>query len=61
MRRLESDGTPYNYASAFKGAKVVAHNKEAKGASNVLERIMISISENQCLVGGEFFIIELAD
>ncbi|CAA2985639.1 SUN domain-containing protein 5-like [Olea europaea var. sylvestris] len=59
--RLESDGTPYNYASASKGAKVVAHNKEAKGASNVLGKDHDKYLRNPCSVGGKFFIIELAD
>ncbi|KAH0976541.1 hypothetical protein GBA52_026260 [Prunus armeniaca] len=31
-------GAEYNYASAAKGAKVLAFNKEAKGASNILGR-----------------------
>ncbi|KAL2551002.1 Galactose-binding protein [Forsythia ovata] len=59
--RLESDGTPYNYASASKGAKLVAHNKEAKGASNVLGKDHDKYLRNPCSVGGKFFIIELAD
>ncbi|KAJ0025449.1 hypothetical protein Pint_07087 [Pistacia integerrima] len=36
--RLEPGGTEYNYASASKGAKVLAYNKEAKGAANILSR-----------------------
>ncbi|KAH6757387.1 hypothetical protein C2S51_038847 [Perilla frutescens var. frutescens] len=59
--RLEPDGTPFNYASASKGAKVVAHNKEAKGASNVLDRDDDKYLRNPCSVEGKFFIIELAD
>ncbi|XP_057802491.1 SUN domain-containing protein 5 isoform X2 [Salvia miltiorrhiza] len=59
--RLEPDGTPYNYASASKGAKVVAHNKEAKGASNILDKDDDKYLRNPCSVGGKFFIIELAD
>ncbi|KAL3818273.1 hypothetical protein ACJIZ3_004178 [Penstemon smallii] len=59
--RLEPDGTPYNYASASKGAKVVAHNKEAKGASNVLGKDHDKYLRNPCSVEGKFFIIELAD
>lgn len=59
--RLEPDGTPYNYASASKGAKVVAHNKEAKGASNILGKDHDKYLRNPCSVGGKFFIIELAD
>lgn len=59
--RLEADGTPYNYASASKGAKVVGHNKEAKGASNILDKDHDKYLRNPCSVGGKFFIIELAD
>uniref|UniRef100_A0A2N9FXW5 SUN domain-containing protein n=1 Tax=Fagus sylvatica TaxID=28930 RepID=A0A2N9FXW5_FAGSY len=36
IRRVEPGGAEYNYASASKGAKVLAFNKEAKGASNIL-------------------------
>lgn len=59
--RLEPDGTPYNYASSLKGAKVVAHNKEAKGASNILDKDEDRYLRNPCSVWGKFFIIELAD
>ncbi|PIN05434.1 hypothetical protein CDL12_22028 [Handroanthus impetiginosus] len=59
--RLEPDGTPYNYASASKGAKVVAHNKEAKGASNILGKDHDKYLRNPCSVEGKFFIIELED
>ncbi|MCE0480509.1 hypothetical protein HAX54_037438 [Datura stramonium] len=59
--RLEPDGTPYNYASSSKGAKVVAHNKEAKGADNVLNKDHDKYLRNPCSVGGKFFVIELAD
>lgn len=59
--RLEPDGTEYNYASAFKGAKVVAHNKEAKGASNILGKDHDKYLRNPCSVGGKFVVIELAD
>ncbi|KAH0718991.1 hypothetical protein KY285_015022 [Solanum tuberosum] len=59
--RLEPDGTPYNYASSSKGAKVVAHNKEAKGANNVLNKDHDKYLRNPCSVVGKFFVIELAD
>ncbi|KAH7513723.1 hypothetical protein FEM48_Zijuj11G0011400 [Ziziphus jujuba var. spinosa] len=59
--RLEPDGTEYNYASASKGAKVVAHNKEAKGASNILGKDHDKYLRNPCSVGGKFVVIELAD
>ncbi|KAI8569798.1 hypothetical protein RHMOL_Rhmol02G0304800 [Rhododendron molle] len=60
-QRLEPDGTSYNYASATKGAKVVAHNKEAKGASNILGKDHDKYLRNPCSVGGKFVIIELAE
>ncbi|XP_075522732.1 SUN domain-containing protein 5-like [Primulina tabacum] len=59
--RLEPDGTAYNYASESKGAKVIAHNKEAKGARNVLGKDHDKYLRNPCSVEGKFFIIELAD
>ncbi|XP_011082297.1 SUN domain-containing protein 2 [Sesamum indicum] len=59
--RLEPDGTPYNYASAAKGAKVVDHNKEAKGTSNILGKDHDKYLRNPCSVGGKYFIIELVD
>ena len=36
IHRVEPGGAEYNYASASKGAKVLASNKESKGASNIL-------------------------
>lgn len=60
-QRLEPDGKPYNYAAASKGAKVVAHNKETNGASNVLGKDHDKYLRNPCSVGGKFFVIELAD
>ncbi|KAL3499210.1 hypothetical protein ACH5RR_038303 [Cinchona calisaya] len=60
-QRLEPDGKPFNYASASKGAKVVAHNKEANGASNVLGKDHDKYLRNPCSVGGKFFVIELPD
>lgn len=59
--RLNPDGTPYNYASASVGAKVVDKNKEAKGASNVLLEDYEKYLRNPCSVKGKFFVIELAD
>lgn len=59
--RLEPDGTEYNYASALKGAKVVAHNKEAKGASNILEGNRDKYLRNACSAAGKFVVIELAE
>lgn len=59
--RIELDGTEYNYASAFKGAKVVAHNKEAKGASNILGKDHDKYLRNPCSAGRKFVVIELAE
>lgn len=59
--RLEPDGTAYNYASAAKGAKVVAQNKEAKGASNILGKDHDKYLINPCSVSGKFVVVELAE
>ncbi|XP_011654688.1 SUN domain-containing protein 5 isoform X1 [Cucumis sativus] len=59
--RLEPDGSDYNYASASKGAKVVAHNKEAKGACNILEKDHDKYLRNPCSVGGKYVVIELSE
>ncbi|KAK6274576.1 hypothetical protein POUND7_004285 [Theobroma cacao] len=59
--RLETDGSEYNYASAMKGAKVVAHNKEAKGANNILGKDHDKYLRNPCSAEGKFVVIELAE
>ncbi|KAA0042668.1 SUN domain-containing protein 2 isoform X1 [Cucumis melo var. makuwa] len=59
--RFEPDGSDYNYASASKGAKVVAHNKEAKGACNILEKDHDKYLRNPCSVGGKYVVIELSE
>ncbi|PON68999.1 SUN domain containing protein [Trema orientale] len=59
--RREPDGAEYNYASASKGAKVVAHNKEAKGPSNILEKDHDKYLRNPCSVVGKFVVIELSE
>jgi len=59
--RLESDGSVYNYASESKGAKVVAHNKEAKGATNILGKDHDKYLRNPCSVEGKFVVIELSE
>lgn len=59
--RLEPDGTAYNFASASKGAKVVAHNKEAKGASNILGKDHDKYLINPCSVSDKFVVVELAE
>lgn len=59
--RLEPDGSDYNYASASKSAKVVAHNKEAKGACNILGKDHDKYLRNPCSVGGKYVVIELSE
>lgn len=59
--RFDPDGTEYNYASAMKGAKLVAHNKEAKGASNILGKDHNKYLRNPCSVAGKFVVIELGE
>ncbi|XP_045816424.1 SUN domain-containing protein 5 [Trifolium pratense] len=59
--RLESDGSVYNYASESKGAKVVAHNKEANGAKNILGKDHDKYLRNPCSVAEKFVIIELSE
>ncbi|XVF53098.1 hypothetical protein PTKIN_Ptkin05aG0072400 [Pterospermum kingtungense] len=59
--RLESDGSEYNYASVTKGAKVVAHNKEAKGANNILGKDHDKYLRNPCSVEEKFVVIELTE
>ncbi|XP_061374145.1 SUN domain-containing protein 5 [Gastrolobium bilobum] len=59
--RLEPDGSVYNYASESKGAKVVAHNKEAKGANNIIGKDHDKYLRNPCSVGGKFVVIELSE
>ncbi|XP_076885182.1 SUN domain-containing protein 5-like isoform X1 [Bidens hawaiensis] len=59
--RLEPDGTYYNYASASKGAKVVAQNKEANGASNILGSDHDKYLRNPCSVLDKYVVIELAE
>ncbi|KAJ7982572.1 Galactose-binding domain-like [Quillaja saponaria] len=61
VHRLEPGGEEYNYASASKGAKVLASNKEAKGASNILSRDKDKYLRNPCSVEEKFVIIELSE
>ncbi|OVA10199.1 Sad1/UNC-like [Macleaya cordata] len=59
--RVEAGGTEYNYASASKGAKVLAFNKEAKGASNILGKDKDKYLRNPCSAEGKFVVIELSE
>ncbi|OIT20074.1 PREDICTED: SUN domain-containing ossification factor-like [Nicotiana attenuata] len=61
IHRLEPGGSEYNYASASKGAKVLAYNKEAKGASNILSRDKDKYLRNPCSAEEKFVIIELSE
>ncbi|XP_071690014.1 SUN domain-containing protein 4-like [Rutidosis leptorrhynchoides] len=59
--RLEPGGQDYNYASASKGAKVLASNKDAKGASNVLTIDKDKYLRNPCSSEDKFVVIELSE
>ncbi|XP_030471634.2 SUN domain-containing protein 4-like isoform X1 [Syzygium oleosum] len=61
MHRVEPGGAEYDYASASKGAKVLAFNKEAKGASNILGKDMDKYLLNPCSAEEKFVIIELSE
>ncbi|KAL5776099.1 hypothetical protein ACOSP7_009025 [Xanthoceras sorbifolium] len=61
IHRVEPGGKEYNYASASKGAKVLAYNKEAKGATNILTRDKDKYLRNPCSAEGKFVIIELSE
>ncbi|XP_024031602.1 SUN domain-containing protein 4 [Morus notabilis] len=59
--RVEPGGKEYNYASASKGAKVLAFNKEAKGASNILGKDEDKYLRNPCSAEEKFVVIELSE
>lgn len=59
--RLEPNGAEYNYAAASKGAKVLAHNKEAKGAANILGGDKDKYLRNPCSSDDKFVVIELSE
>nr|KYP59820.1 Uncharacterized protein slp1 [Cajanus cajan] len=61
IHRLEPGGAEYNYASTSKGAKVLASNKEAKGASDILTRNKDKYLRNPCSSEEKFIIIELSE
>ncbi|KAL1346720.1 hypothetical protein HN51_020296 [Arachis hypogaea] len=61
IHRVEPGGAEYNYASAAKGAKVLASNKEAKGASNILSRDKDKYLRNPCSAEEKFVVIELSE
>ncbi|KAF3777833.1 SUN domain-containing protein 2 [Nymphaea thermarum] len=59
--RLEPGGGEYNYAAASKGAKVLAHNKEANGAANILGKDKDKYLRNPCSAEEKFVVIELSE
>ncbi|XP_062073187.1 SUN domain-containing protein 4 [Humulus lupulus] len=59
--RVEPGGKEYNYASASKGAKVLAFNKEAKGASNILGKDKDKYLRNPCSAEDKYVDIELSE
>ncbi|XP_047325690.1 SUN domain-containing protein 4-like [Impatiens glandulifera] len=61
VHRMEPGGAEYNYASSSKGAKVLSHNKEAKGASNILSRDKDKYLRNPCSADEKFVVIELSE
>ncbi|KAH8480427.1 hypothetical protein H0E87_030619 [Populus deltoides] len=61
IHRMEPGGKEYNYASASKGAKVLAFNKEAKGASNILVGDKDKYLRNPCSAEEKFVVIELSE
>lgn len=61
VHRMEPGGADYNYASASRGAKVLAYNKEAKGASHVLCRDKDEYLRNPCSAAEKFVVIELSE
>ncbi|XP_019155563.1 PREDICTED: uncharacterized protein slp1-like [Ipomoea nil] len=61
VHRMEPGGADYNYASASRGAKVLAYNKEAKGASNVLCRDKDEYLRNPCSAAEKFVVVELSE
>ncbi|KVI00498.1 SUN domain-containing protein 4-like [Cynara cardunculus var. scolymus] len=61
IHRLEPGGADYNYASASKGAKVLACNKEAKGASNILSIDKDKYLRNPCSSEEKFVVVELSE
>ncbi|CAL5201084.1 unnamed protein product [Lathyrus oleraceus] len=61
IHRVEPGGDEYNYASSSKGAKVLASNKDAKGASNILTRNQDKYLRNPCSSEDKFVVIELAE
>ncbi|KAH7424605.1 hypothetical protein KP509_11G015300 [Ceratopteris richardii] len=60
LRQEPGDG-PYNYASDLKGAKILASNQEAKGASNILNRDRDKYFRTPCSIESKYVDMELAE
>ncbi|MCO5612461.1 hypothetical protein L7F22_066728 [Adiantum nelumboides] len=60
LRQEPGDG-PYNYAADSKGAKILAYNKEAKGASNILNKDKDKYFRTPCNVEAKFLDMELSE
>ncbi|RRT47730.1 hypothetical protein B296_00052303, partial [Ensete ventricosum] len=61
IHRVEPSGKEYNYASAGKGAKILAYNKEAKGASNILDKDKDKYLRNPCSAEEKYVVLELSE
>ena len=61
IHRVEPGGAEYNYASASKEAKVLASNKESKGALNILGKDKDKYLRNPCSAEEKFFVIKLSE
>ncbi|KAF3782128.1 Uncharacterized protein EJ110_NYTH35139 [Nymphaea thermarum] len=61
IHRLEPSGKEFNYAAASKGAKVLDYNKEAKGASNILDKDRDKYLRNPCSTEQKFVVVELSE
>ena len=61
IHKVEPGGAECNYASASKGAKVLASNKESKGASNILGKDKDKYLRNPYSAKEKFVVIELSE
>ncbi|CAN6458285.1 unnamed protein product [Victoria cruziana] len=61
IHRVEPGGKEFNYAAASKGAKVLDYNKEAKGASNILDKDRDKYLRNPCSAEQKLVVIELSE
>ncbi|MQM07355.1 hypothetical protein Taro_040187 [Colocasia esculenta] len=61
IHRVEPGGKDYNYASAAKGGKVLAFNKEAKGAWNILDKDKNKYLRNPCSAEEKFVVLEISE